>query len=71
MAKLKSNGIFLKICELVNLKVLNANLTGFSFSQNLFFSFGPSSTLQVLPFSRMNIDWPFLCEYAKQNFCFA
>ena len=27
--------IFWKICTLVNLKIMNRNLTGFSFSQNL------------------------------------
>ena len=31
----KSHQIYLKMCTFINLKLLNKNLTGFSFSQNL------------------------------------
>ena len=36
MPKLKHT--YLKMCTLVNLKVLNTNLTGFSFIKNLLFN---------------------------------
>ena len=56
MPKLKSHQIYLKICTLVNIKVLNTNLTGFSFSENLLSILTSSELIKrVLQFFPMTI----------------
>ena len=76
--KLKSHQIYLKICTIVNLKVLNMNLIGFSFSQNLLPTIGNSELINyTLPYlcfcKRLNLNCLTKCptgsEYANEYYC--